>query len=62
MMQHLVTWAPFLVLILVMGVFMWRQGERSQSMLTKLDEQTAQSRDMARFLERIAIALETRGK
>ena len=62
MMQHLATWAPALVFILVMGLFMWRHGERSQSMLTKLDEHSAQARDVARLLERIAIALETRTK
>jgi hypothetical protein len=59
MLQHLVPYLlPGLILILL-AVFAWRTGERSARMVAMMDDNAKTARDIARQLERIAIALET---
>lgn len=59
MLQHLVPFLlPGLILILL-AVFVWRTGERSAWMVAMMEDNAKTARDIARHLERIAIALET---
>ena len=62
MIQNLIPYLlPGLILILL-AVFVWRTGERSARMVAMMEDNAKTARDVARQLERIAIALETARK
>ena len=59
MIQNVIPYLlPGLILILL-AVFVWRSGERSARMVAMMEDNARTARDIARHLERIAIALET---
>ena len=58
-MQHLAPYLPLALIVVLLGFFMWRTGDRSARMVTMMEDNAKTARDIARQLERIAIALET---
>lgn len=61
-MQHLAPYLPLALIVVLLGFFMWRTGDRSARMVTMMEDNAKTARDIARQLERIAIALETARK
>ena len=61
-MRDLVPYLPLALIVVLLGIFIWRMGDRSARMVTMMEDNAKTARDIARHLERIAIALETARK
>ena len=62
MIQNLIPYLLPGLIVVLLGIFMWRTGERSARMVAMMEDNAKTARDITRNLERIAIALETARK